>query len=81
MPAARYGEDLIQADIAVWLGASHWSKPSPRKLPGVTGFAAYAGADGPVSSPAARTPASPVTRAPRRVEKRIAISKNVGISA
>ena len=43
MPAARKGDFLIQVLIADWLGASHWSKPSPRKLPGVTGLAAYAG--------------------------------------
>ncbi len=45
MPAARNGDFLTQVLIAVWLGVSHWSKPSPRKLPGVTGLvAAVAGA-------------------------------------
>ena len=46
MPAARNGDFLIQVHIADWLGASHWSKPRPVKLPGVTGLAAYAGALG-----------------------------------
>src|SRR5690348_13320915 len=38
MPAARYGECLSQAFIADCFGARHWSKPKPRKLPGVTTF-------------------------------------------
>src|SRR3954463_16370520 len=35
MPTARNGECLSQASIDLWLGARHWSKPKPRKLPGV----------------------------------------------
>ena len=42
MPAARYGEFLSQVFIDFWLGVRHWSKPKPRKLPGVTTFAGVA---------------------------------------
>ena len=30
MPAARNGDFLIHVLMALWLGASHWSKPRPR---------------------------------------------------
>ena len=59
MPAARKGDFLIHVLIALWLGASHWSKPRPLKLPGVTGLAAYAGA---LSSVPERTSASAAAR-------------------
>jgi hypothetical protein len=38
MPTARYGELFSQVVIFDWLGASHWSKPLPVKLPGVIGL-------------------------------------------
>src|SRR4051812_46160156 len=38
MPTARYGEACSQASIFHCSGAWHWSKPSPVKVPGVTGL-------------------------------------------
>src|SRR5680860_762280 len=87
MPAARNGEFRLQALIALWLGASHWSKPRPRKLPGVTGLAAYAGALN--TLPKRVSPRAPVVAAARmdriRVpgfrngeRRRIVISWNIG---
>ncbi len=61
MPTARNGDFLIQALIAVWLGVAHWSNPRPRKLPGVAGFAASAGA----------TSAGTTTAAVRAVASRV----------
>ena len=43
MPTARNGEFLSQASIDFWVGARHWSKPKPVKLPGVATLAARAG--------------------------------------
>src|SRR3954453_1148424 len=42
MPTARNGEWSSQASIDFWVGARHWSKPNPRKLPGVTTLAVAA---------------------------------------
>ena len=75
MPAARNGDFLTQVLIAVWLGVSHWSKPSPRKLPGVTGLvAAVAGArsEGTATRPP-RPVASRVTTIVEDREKRRSI--------
>src|SRR3954449_11839798 len=65
MPTAQYGEPVSQASIAACVGAVHWSKPKPVKLPGVTTLAAPAGAASPtvaasraiVASTDATTPA------------------------
>ncbi len=79
MPAARNGDFLIQADIAAWLGASHWSKPRPVKLPGVTGLAAYAGALGrALRSVTVRPVTRPVAKVRDIDRGSIGISRNVG---
>src|SRR3954447_14709126 len=52
MPTARNGEWFSQASIDFWVGARHWSKPNPRKLPGVATLpvaADEAGTRGPVA--------------------------------
>ena len=73
--------------IADWLGASHWSKPSPRKLPGVTGLAAYAGVLGRIVARVATSAAVSDAASQERVRVRglrnvirgsIYISRNVG---
>src|SRR6185312_14849228 len=43
MPTAQYGDEVSHASMAFWVGAVHWSKPWPVKLPGVTRLAASAG--------------------------------------
>src|ERR1700712_2454271 len=63
MPAARNGDLRTQVLIAVWLGVAHWSNPSPRKLPGVTGLV-------PAVAVGARS-AGAATRPPRPVANRV----------
>ena len=77
MPTARNGEWRSQAFIAFCVGARHWSKPYPVKLPGVATLAAWAGAlTLRVASMAARpvTTLTTAVRVVRRTGRDMAIS-------